>query len=213
MKYKIKGFNKRLEIVAHLSTYPVIYDNMYLDGILYFCYRKMTEGENYYNLPRFETKKNLLNIKLPIQKEYDTYLCSMARYNKKNQQIVKYRKRTVENSLIKYCEKQRVYTDQKIYKNYDMPLQVTKTKKIKWIVIGDKTEIAKLLEYCTHIGKKGSQGYGIVDRWEIKETTKKGLRHFPLSTWNKGSYTIDISTYKPPYTNPKNKKTCVLQRF
>lgn len=205
---------KRLEIIAHMATPVVVNDELYLDGILYGVQRRRELGDSYYNLPRFGLKPYGVKTRLPLKRLRGSYLCSMARFRDVTTYTNRYRKRTNELSATKWVEPKRIYTDQKVYKNYDIPLSVVTCSRIHWIVVGNEQAIRELLKSVTYIGKKQSQGYGKVTKWEIRPTNKKGLRHFRVYNpdGDLGSYAVDMKTVSPPYCNRKYN-TCVLQKF
>jgi len=55
------------------------------------------------------------------------------------------------------------------YKAYHMPLWYRHALWVRWYVLGEPERIRELLSCCTHIGKKTSQGWGSVLRWEVEE--------------------------------------------
>jgi CRISPR type IV-associated protein Csf3 len=54
------------------------------------------------------------------------------------------------------------------YKAYHMPIFYRAALWVEWYCVGDKAAIEYLLSTVTHIGKKTSQGWGRVIRWEIE---------------------------------------------
>lgn len=55
------------------------------------------------------------------------------------------------------------------WKEYRVPLNAVRSDKLKSVAIGNKAEIVRLLGYVSHIGKKGSAGYGRVARWIVDD--------------------------------------------
>lgn len=55
------------------------------------------------------------------------------------------------------------------YKDYRVPMDIRLANNLSAICIGNKDEIERLLSYITHVGKKSSQGFGRVAKWEVKE--------------------------------------------
>jgi len=66
--------------------------------------------------------------------------------------------------------KERVDIGSGFYKNYHMPVVIQSYKTITFYVRGDMEEVKRLLEnYIFYLGKKGSQGFGQVGKWEFEE--------------------------------------------
>jgi len=53
------------------------------------------------------------------------------------------------------------------WKEYRTPVNAVTGEKVSGICVGVKAEIERLLALITHVGKKGSIGYGRVGRWEV----------------------------------------------
>lgn len=206
---------KRLKITAELKSSPIITNELYFDGILYYCARKKQQGKNYYNLQRFKRQK-LKKVKLPIQRKGQVYLASKACYKVLSKTINRWRKRWTELGTVKWCESKRVYTNQKVTKNYDAPVEVShlKNNKIWWYAIGEKEKIEELLKEEIGIGKEIGQGYGLVKKWTVEESDHKGVRIFPVQK-KEGLKQDEIIKYEschPPYGGTPRKE-CVIRKF
>jgi hypothetical protein len=55
------------------------------------------------------------------------------------------------------------------WKEYRVPMRVSHVDRLQALCFGDRAEIERLLGFVTHIGKKGSMGYGRVARWTVTE--------------------------------------------
>src|SRR5690606_11987587 len=62
----------------------------------------------------------------------------------------------------------KVETARGAYKGYHIKVYYRHAQFVDWFCDGDKAEIEALLKFCTHIGKKTSQGWGSVLRWEVE---------------------------------------------
>jgi len=62
----------------------------------------------------------------------------------------------------------KIIVEQGRYKAYHMPVFYYAALRIEWYAVGDRAEIERLLCCVTHLGKKRSQGYGRVIRWEVE---------------------------------------------
>ena len=52
------------------------------------------------------------------------------------------------------------------WKEYRVPLNSVRSKTMRCIAIGNRDEVSRLLGFVSHIGKKGSAGYGRVAQWQ-----------------------------------------------
>jgi CRISPR type IV-associated protein Csf3 len=204
---------ERLLITAHLKSNPIIYNNLYLDGILHhFEHERINEIMHRPHKPNEPT----LKVIIPIKRQGDVYLCSKARYKPLKKYINKWRKRFDIQHAEKWKDKQKFRVDSTKTKNYNMPVEVTicKDNKVSWIVVGDKEKITKLLTNVHGIGKKNSQGYGLVEKWTIEKTERLGVRHFPvmLKSGLPDKEITEYTTYNPPYSVGQ-KRLCVIRKF
>jgi len=62
----------------------------------------------------------------------------------------------------------KVLIEQGQYKAYHMPVFYYAADRIEWHCVGDGSRIEELLSTMTHIGKKGSQGWGRVSKWSVE---------------------------------------------
>lgn len=205
---------KRLLITAYMRSPLVANDELYLDGILYRQVRRDTLGPDYYNLPRFATQPGGVKVRLNLKRERGSYLASMARLRQAVTKTTNFHKKTNQLRATQWVLPQRIYTNQKIYKDYRVPIDVTSLKRVTWVVVGDEDWLRETLAKVVAIGKKTAQGYGIVAAWAVEPTTIKGLRHFRILNGGSdlGSFTADQKTVNPPYSD-RRAVPCVLQRF
>lgn len=54
------------------------------------------------------------------------------------------------------------------YKGYNMPVFVRHALCVRWYAVGSIERVRELLGGVTHIGKKGAQGWGRVNGWEVE---------------------------------------------
>lgn len=66
----------------------------------------------------------------------------------------------------------RVETSRGQFKNYWVKEYTWNCLYVDWYCRGDKSQLEMLLPFCTHVGKKSSQGCGSVLRWEVNETER-----------------------------------------
>ncbi len=76
---------------------------------------------------------------------------------------------SVENaSMLAEDKRLVVATGNSTYKSYRLPLRVRRVDKVVWFCKGTRRAIKSLLRSVTSLGKKRSQGYGRVARWELE---------------------------------------------
>lgn len=90
------------------------------------------------------------------------------------------------------------------YKDYRVPVDVRITPKITALCIGNQAEIERLLSYITHVGKKSSQGFGRVAKWEVgpADVTLDDIlvnRPVPVASKLKSTGKIRHATWTSPY--------------
>ena len=88
-----------------------------------------------------------------------------------------------------------VQTGEGRYKGYRVPLTVFLIPKLEWFAVGDMDGVSALVWRITHLGKKGSQGYGAVRRWTVEPWSEdlSGLRPVPDEAGT------EQSPIRPPY--------------
>lgn len=88
------------------------------------------------------------------------------------------------------------------YKNYRMPLVVFLVPRLEWWLVGDQAAVEALLTRVTHLGKKRSQGFGRVARWEVGRTDEDYSNARPIPTPDGD----DMATIRPPYWLHTNER-------
>jgi CRISPR type IV-associated protein Csf3 len=152
---------------------------------------------------------NIMEFELPITKiNKDTddwyYKSSFAMFNVLGEDRRFFNKRYDTTLAEKYVNfngksgKVNIKSDK--FKNWRMPLNVILTPKMEWCIEGDEREITSLLSEVTHIGKKASQGLGIVKSWEVESTTEDLTHLRPIPDRN-GTDEIAI---RPLYFDSRN---------
>lgn len=104
----------------------------------------------------------------------------------------------------------------KAYRNRETII-VPKDRLIRWHVIGDRGEIARLLRRCTYVGKGGARGHGVVFGIDVtpngaNKAWARNHRPLPVATaWERG---IDgpVTTWgiRPPGRIPAHQTLCVM---
>lgn len=150
---------------------------------------------------------------IPIEKKLkntdDWYFdCSFAMFEILGTDTKMFNKRYDSVFAEKYLDKQKkVETRKGKFKNWRIPLTVVLTSEIKWCVsTNDAFELDKLIKKIDAIGKKTSQGFGMVKEWTIRETLcdSRHLRAIP----NQNGDTM--CTIRPLYFDDTNKRVCKI---
>lgn len=170
-------------------------------------------------------EENLIDIDIPIEKVFykdDKYIykASFGMFDGV-ESIEKWKKKYPLN-YIDYINKNTVRLGSGTRKDYNMPMICYSVYKIVFYCIGEQVNIEKLLEKINFIGKKSSQGYGKVKKWEIKRVNKEGClwykRQLPAIKlfekyldFKKESHIRQIeTTCRPPYWARKNLEVCYV---
>lgn len=105
------------------------------------------------------------------------------------------------------------------YKQLHITVYCRSMLYIDWYAKGDKKELERLLPFCTHLGKKTSQGFGSVLRWDVKKwhadwsirgerngRKNQIMRAIPVRD-GVSPYTYGI---RPSYWNERHQFSCLL---
>jgi hypothetical protein len=86
----------------------------------------------------------------------------------------------------------RIDTSASAYKAYRMPVFYRAALWVEWYLVGDMEALRTLLLQVTHTGKKTSQGWGRVARWELEPAAED------WSIWRDGKLTRGVPRYHWP---------------
>ena len=95
-------------------------------------------------------------------------------------------------------------------KSYHMPIYYMHALFIDWYLFAHRVSVERLLPFVTHLGKKASQGWGAVVRWEVERWSEdwsvrgeagRLMRAIPAE---KGI----LLGFRPSYWLPKNQAIC-----
>jgi len=164
-----------LKITAWLTCGVVSDAALPIDGILYYQAMRLAHGPQDMTLPGGHAGVNPQGARVPIQRVHAVdwyYKASFAQWSQPCVEGTDHWNKRFDlgmADLIDFAGKRgRVIVEQSRYKAYHMPVFYRHCLSVWWYVVGDREAIAGLLWSMTHVGKKTSQGYGQVLRWEIE---------------------------------------------
>lgn len=226
---------KNFKAIAHMRSSIATIDHIILDSIISAAKAKEILKEEFYTGRNIAgTEDEIRSMLDPIlDKQHGVYCTSIGigdnreyvgswskRWDDKNDDIVKFRGKG----------KERVDIGAGFYKNYHMPLVLKSYKTIMFYVRGDMQEIRRLLEnYIFYLGKKGSQGYGQIRKWEFKEVKEnwsiwknnEPTRPIPVEACNgyiecsmKNQKQINVRQHPviPPYWRQDHTEMCIVPK-
>lgn len=151
------------------------------------------------------------------------WACSFAQYEKQGEYIAHWHKRFDECLAEKHIEfgeqRGKVLVNAGRYKNYRMPIVVILTDKLEWYCVGDPDGIRDLLDGVAAIGKKRSQGYGLVDKWIVEDWPEDWSEVGPSGKLMRAVHELPKTVEKaqvmiwgmrPPYWLQSNKSVMYL---
>lgn len=165
-----------LRIRAYLQTGIISDQFLPLDGVLYAQTVRDKVGERDYCLPLQNTIPEGKQICLPIRKANMNsdawfYKCSFAQWPQmtiEDQQTYSKRFDLNRSDLADFGKRKAHIDNQRgFYKSYHIKVYYRHAEYVEWYVDGNRAELESLLKFCTHLGRKTSQGWGSVLRWEI----------------------------------------------
>jgi CRISPR type IV-associated protein Csf3 len=96
-------------------------------------------------------------------------------------------------------------------KSYHMPVFYRHALAARWYAVGYRPEIERLLAHCTHLGKKTSQGWGAVLRWDVEPWPEDWSVRGPQGLMRAIPAERGILTgFRPSYWLPKNQTICAV---
>lgn len=106
----------------------------------------------------------------------------------------------------------KVLVGEGAYKALHMPIYYRHSLSVSWHVVGDADAICRLLDHCTHLGKKPAQGYGAVLRWEVAPAAHDWSVRGPGGQLMRAVPDPDGVLYgvRPSYWLPANQTRCRL---
>jgi CRISPR type IV-associated protein Csf3 len=163
-----------LRIRAWLRTAVVSDEWLPLDGILLYQAHRDLGGRQDITIPGEYSARGAAY--LPVKKQHwgkghFYYRASFAQWGPHADGRDYWNKRFDQGlaDLIDFRGRRgRVIVEQSTYKAYHMPIYYRSALWVEWYILADRPALEYLLVPVTHIGKKTSQGWGRVARWEFE---------------------------------------------
>ncbi|HHV61133.1 MAG TPA: hypothetical protein GXX51_00605 [Firmicutes bacterium] len=170
---------KPLKITAYMQTGKIATTDLYLplDSILAEAWMRKYHPERMAGSQSSIKPEDFIIPELPLERRGEGddwyWACSFACGEPRQEEIVHWHKRFDQALGEQYVDfegrRGKVDTHSGAYKGYRMPLVTYLISKLEWYAMGDADGVGELLRDVTHIGKKRSQGYGRVARWDVED--------------------------------------------
>lgn len=214
-----------VEIKLNLKSPVAFMGYLTFDGFLSRLVWEDVLKDKAWNMP--ELRDDIYETPLPLFEVGESkrfYCCSFAQYQG-NEEKTCWQK--LENSPldadIDRSQRRSAWAEDTRYR---MPLVLVNAPELIFYAMGDAMEIERLLSTATQIGKKASQGYGVINKIRVSSVTANRvikdndgglLRTIPIDELKCiGTYSITtklgLSGFRPPYWHPLNQTNCFLPR-
>lgn len=225
-----------LKVTAYLSSPIAVYDDWSpsLEAVvMYAILLKAGLADTNPAAEDVKKKSKFIRDNMPIKEngELGYYFCSAPIYNYLSEDTSSYRKRwEPNNKYINWGKRKASFSGSEgSEKNYDLPLYLRTTPQIEWYCLGDKAKLEKIFPDISTLGKKRSQGYGQVYKWEAEEISEnwslikdnKLMKPLPAFVVEKLDIVIDASNFmdimkwgwRPPAWLKENQDLCYMPKL
>lgn len=217
--------NDFLRITANFQTPVICDDRLPLDGIIF--YQVMRERYGFESSTQAGVAALADGVDkrdwMPFDVHYKNvngenfwyYACSFARWvgtvAEGRDHWVKRFDQQFSDVIDFQGKRGKVVTQHGKYKGYRMPVFTRHVLAARWYCVGDRRELERLLPHVQSVGKKTSQGYGVVRDWQIErwhsDWSTRGpqglMRAVPADTG------IRIG-FRPSYWHAPNQAICEM---
>lgn len=212
------------KITFNLKSAISFVERPLFDGILAYCWMKEKYGEVPQKLTINEAEVE--SFELPLKKHEDGYfMASWLMFDESNhvEAVGSWKKRWANehDHLTNFQGKKRkVRVVAGEFKSYNMPLVLHNVGKCWFYFDGDAEAVKSLIEkHLWGIGKKTSQGYGEIGRFEIEKVDfnpfQEIIRPIPIKQEdlkNAGGVAMRWMGWKPPYWLPQHQGFCWAEK-
>jgi CRISPR type IV-associated protein Csf3 len=146
-----------------------------LDSILAAEWIRRQHPESYYEPPPPGVSEGWIEAPLPLERRGAGllwyYACSFNQVRPETEYVT-YWHRRFDDHLERFINfkgrRGKVSEQSGRYKAYRMPLNIMLLPRLEWYAVGNLDAVQELCQGVAAIGKKPAQGYGIVERWDVK---------------------------------------------
>lgn len=166
---------ENLRIRAYLQTGVISDQFLPLDAVMYYHAVRDKYGEQDFSLPGRSTVRQWGMVSLPFERRGDSrswfYACSFAQWPEHTVEDKTFYVKQVRlqySDMVDFRGKRgKIQNKRGRYKSYHVNIYYRHCLYLDWYAVGNKGDIERLLRFCTHLGKKTSQGWGSVSKWEV----------------------------------------------
>lgn len=207
-----------LRITAWLQS-PIITDGtLPIDGVLYYLAHREALGSQAMTIPGGMAHGGHSGATLPLARceEHSPmwyYAASFAQWGGVTEGQDHWNCR-VDESLCYLVDfgprKAKIDISSGQFKSYHMPVFYRHSLSVKWYVVGNRRSVAELLRFATHLGKKTSQGWGSVLRWDVEPWPADWSVRGPGGELMRAVPADEgiLMGYRPSYWAPGNQTIC-----
>lgn len=219
MPGKHKHLSERMRITAHMRT-GIISDNcLPIDGILHSAMMYQTFGAEEFTVagesPLFGGNHGSIPLDRGSIAGTWFYKASFAQWESPyidDRSFWVKRFDHDHSDLVNFGKKRpSIITAEGAYKGYNVPVFLRHTLAVRWYAVGNIDRVRQLCACVTHIGKKSTQGWGRVNRWEVEPWAQD------WSVYRNGEAMRSVPSaegvlygVRPPYWMAKNQTSCRL---
>lgn len=204
-----------MKVTAYPRTAVITDPFLPLDGILLFEAMRQQYGPQLLTTPGVTADIPLID--LPLEKRGGGglwyYACSFAQWGPFADGSNYWNKRfdlRYEAAVDFDNRRGRVLVEAGRYKAYHMPVFYRHALSVSWYCVGDTTAVRGLLSNITHVGKKTSQGWGRIIKWEVKRVDYDWSVYGGDGELMRSVPAADgiLYGFRPPYWLPENQAVC-----
>lgn len=212
-----------IRIRAYLQTGIISDQFLPLDAALYYHKVREKIGEQVITKSLESSVREFQGVSLPFTRklakdEAHFYSCSFAVWSPdmiEDQQTYSKRIDLKYSDLINFENKVgKIETSRGRFKNYHIKVYYRTATYVEWYAHGWKDEIEDMLKYVTHLGKKTSQGWGAVLKWEVvswqQDWSVRGFEDNRLMRAVPVKGNGFLYGVRPSYWNPKHQFPCKM---
>ena len=212
-----------LRITAVLQSPAICDETLPIDAIIYFTAMRERYGEQVVTYSGGNHPNAVAGVQLPLARVEEEgpmwfYAASFAQWGSGMTEGQDHWNRRFDISTVDLVDwkgkKARVDLASGPYKSYHMPVYYRHALSVSWYVFGHRASIERLLAFTSNLGKKVSQGWGAVLRWEVERIAEdwsvRGAGGRLMRAVPSGNGAGILTGFRPSYWLPKNQAKCLM---